>query len=216
LRIYHAARANIYVKTGKIQDALKEYDQLRDIAIELEDLHTQIEALEGKGFAYLKLKEMDRAQEAADDLKILLEKEANMRLMRRYYRLVGMIECEKENFSAAIVHLEKAVSLVSAGPQDMSPDIIEPLASAYYRAGDMDRAREEYEKITRITMGRLESGDTYAKSFYMLGKIYEQQGETAKAIEHYEKFLDLWKDADPGIPEVEDARKRLAGLQKLP
>jgi len=47
----------------------------------------------------------------------------------------------------------------------------------------------------------------------MLGKIYEQLGDTAKAIEHYQKFLDLWKDADPGIAEVEDAKKRLAGLK---
>jgi len=47
----------------------------------------------------------------------------------------------------------------------------------------------------------------------MLGKIHEQQGDTAKAIEHYEKFLSLWKDADPGIAELGDARERLAGLK---
>ena len=49
--------------------------------------------------------------------------------------------------------------------------------------------------------------------FYMLGKIYEQQVDTNKAIEHYEKFLSPWKDADPGTAEVADARERLAGLK---
>jgi hypothetical protein len=47
----------------------------------------------------------------------------------------------------------------------------------------------------------------------MIGKIYQQKGWNAKAINHCEKFLDLWKDADPGISEVEDARMRLARLK---
>jgi hypothetical protein len=50
------------------------------------------------------------------------------------------------------------------------------------------------------------------KHFYMLGKIFEKKGWKGKAIDQYEKFLDLWKDADPGIAEVEDAKKRLAEL----
>jgi hypothetical protein len=32
-------------------------------------------------------------------------------------------------------------------------------------------------------------------------------------IKHYEKCLDLWKDADPGIAEVEEARERVARLK---
>ena len=47
----------------------------------------------------------------------------------------------------------------------------------------------------------------------MLGRIYEQKGWQGKAIENFEKFLDLWKDADQGIPEVEEARQHLIALQ---
>jgi hypothetical protein len=46
----------------------------------------------------------------------------------------------------------------------------------------------------------------------MLGKIYEQQGKKGKARENYCKFLDLWKDADPGQPAIEDAKTHLTIL----
>ncbi len=77
----------------------------------------------------------------------------------------------------------------------------------------LEKAKETYEDITQLTIGRYYWAGIYAKSYYMLGKIHEQQGDSAKAIEHYEKFLSLWKDYDPGIAEVEDARTRVASLQ---
>lgn len=36
-----------------------------------------------------------------------------------------------------------------------------------------------------------------------------------KIIVRYEKFFSLWKYADPGIPEVEDAKMGLEWLREL-
>jgi tetratricopeptide (TPR) repeat protein len=48
---------------------------------------------------------------------------------------------------------------------------------------------------------------------YNIARIYEKMGDKDKAVEHYEKFLELAKNADEGLVEVEDARKRLAELK---
>ena len=106
----------------------------------------------------------------------------------------------------------KAREVVNVGIE-LAQEYGEPWAVSGYHSGDVEKAKEEYERITSLTDGRLTIGDIYAKSFYKLGEIYEEQGDKSKAIENYEKFLDLWKDADPGIVEVEDAKKRLAGLK---
>jgi tetratricopeptide (TPR) repeat protein len=85
---------------------------------------------------------------------------------------------------------------------------IEPLALANYKAGDFEKAREEYESIISLISGRFFCRNIYSKSFYMLGKIYQEKGMNEKAIEHYERFLALCKDADPGIREVSEAKKQ--------
>jgi tetratricopeptide (TPR) repeat protein len=166
-----------------------------------------------EGLAFLKMKNIDEAQRIADELRKLIEEGLNEDIMRLYHHLAGCIELEKENFSLAKEQFEKAISLDPYGPLARDAIFLNSLAKTYFQTGDLEKAIREYGLIVNLTTGRREAGDIYAKSFYMLGKIHEQQGDTAKAIEHYEKFLSLWKDADPGIAEMEDAKKRLAGLK---
>ncbi len=123
-----------------------------------------------------------------------------------------MIELERKNYPKAIEFLRNAVESLPYGPLEKDASFIDSLVLAYYKSGDLDKARETYENITSLTPGRFLYGDIFAKSFYMLGKIYEHKGQKEKAIENYTKFLDLWKDADPGLPEFEDAKKRLSSL----
>jgi len=214
-----------YLKSGRFKETLKEFQNVQEAAIQGESLFLQIFSLHYKGIAYLEMKSMDEAQRAAAELKELIESGMNKKAIRHYHHLMGMIELKRENFSKAVEFFKKGRSLLQYQcyvdySQWLTPDshalFMEPLALAYYKMGDLDKAQEEYEKITSLSSGRLYYGDIYAKAFYMLGKIHEEQGETAKAIEHYEKFRSLCKDADPGIAEVDDARERLAGLKKSP
>ena len=205
----------VHLCSGKQKEALKELDQAKDDALEIGSINRQINSLYLKGLALLEMNSTNEAQAAADGIKKLVEQWLDGKLIRYYYNLVGNIEIKKGNYSNAIEYLNRAISFLAYQRRpDTDAHVLfyEPLARAYLNSGDLVKAQEQYEKITRLTTGRLYYGDIYAKAFYILGKIAEQRGEKSKAVEHYGKFLDLWKDSDPGLPDVADARQRLAGL----
>jgi len=169
-----------------------------------------------EGILQAEVKSFDEAQKTAEELKSLIGKGINKKELRYYEYILGRIELGKKNPRQAARLFERAcgrLDFENLGGENNHAMYFDGLARALYESGDLDKARKEYEKITLLTVGRARRGDIYAKAYYMMGMITEQQGDKARARENYGKFLDLWKDADPGLPEVEDARKRLAGLK---
>ncbi len=88
------------------------------------------------------------------------------------------------------------------------------LARVYQNKGELDKAIAEYERLMTFDPQGEDRRLIHPLFHYRLAKLYEQKGWKGKAIDQYEKFLDLWMDADPGLPEVEDARERLVELQR--
>jgi len=218
IKWYRLELSNVYSITGEQKKALKEMNFAKDQIEGQQNRDFRMWALLAKSLVLSKMQSFNEAEKVAFTLKSVIEEGIKEKEIRLYYLVRGMIELERANLSEAVELLQDANSLLPAQGVASSDQAlyIYPLASAYYANKDLDRAREEFTKITLLTLGREDYGDLYAKSFYMLGKIYEQKGSKGKAIEHYERFLELWKDADPGIVEVEDAKKRLAGLKSLP
>jgi serine/threonine protein kinase/Tfp pilus assembly protein PilF len=213
----HLSLAETYLKAGNPKEALKELENVLEVAMKDGWQNGQRMALLGKTHAYLEMKLWDDAQKAKDELEDLIQKGKNQKLLRYVCLLKGKIELERRNYANALEQFEKALSLLPFQYDAIHGEdhaiFFDSLALAHYKAEDLEKAREEYEKIAKLTTGRLWDGDIYAKAFFMLGKIFEQQGDTVRAIENYEKFLKLWKDADPGLPEVDDARSRLSKMR---
>jgi tetratricopeptide (TPR) repeat protein len=204
--------AYLYLRSGQSREALSELDKMLQDAVSSENLTRQIGTLTAKGLAFLQMNAVEDALKVAGEIKKLAETGLRKKNIRYHRYLMGMIELERKNHAQAVRYLTQAADSLYA-PTDGLPNVqawfISGLAKALYEAGNMEKAWEQYERIGSLHLARLDFGDFYAQSLYMLGKIAERQGDQARAAEYFRKFLSLWENADPGRPEVEDARKKL-------
>jgi tetratricopeptide (TPR) repeat protein len=212
----HEWLGRLYLKTGRFEQALKEFDEMNKEARLVESQFNQIRVLHYKGLAYLGMKSMTEVSEVATELRQLTQRSLGRKRIRFYHHLMGMVEMENERYAEAADYFEKAVSQLRS-PYDFMveyhPLFIDSLALAYYKKGELTKAQEQYERIQALTYHRIRDADVYAKSSFRLGKIAEERKEISKAVEYYETFLDLWKDADKEIPECSEANDRLKALK---
>jgi serine/threonine protein kinase/Tfp pilus assembly protein PilF len=210
--------AYLSVEMNQLTAALEASNQAMEAAMEANISDYKNFSLHFRGLILARMKRFQEARQTAEKLKELIEKSGIHKELRHYHHLMGEIAREEGDLTKAVDSLEVASLLL---PQEhFKADVhvlyFSSLASAYYQNGDLEKAQKTYKKILSLTTGRLRWGDKYSKAFYGQAKIYERQDKKEKAVEFYQKFLDLWGQADPALPEVADARKQLTALGVSP
>jgi serine/threonine protein kinase/predicted Zn-dependent protease len=206
--IKYMEKALIYFESGSPDLALKEIDIMRRIymkiapndPVKLRNIYAICLAIDGK---------TREAEEVLGSLRKDIEIKNKDRMVE-YWMAAGVVELFKGNLKDAVAYLDKGVK------EAPSPLFAARyfLSRAYLEAGRLGEAVTELEK----TLSRYdEIRPTYpiwaVKAYYLLGLAYEKSGWNNKAISQYEEFLDIWKNADPGIPEVVDAKEKLKKLK---
>ncbi|MGA7920553.1 MAG: hypothetical protein WCA38_12900 [Candidatus Acidiferrales bacterium] len=91
---------------------------------------------------------------------------------------------------------------------------------AYLGLGESAAAAAEFEKILNYKGANWGSswqrsywGQFYSLSYLGLARASALAGDTAKAGKTFQDFFALWKDADPDIPILKEAKAEYARLQ---
>jgi len=222
---------NAYFQQGQYQAALQQFQRYIQIA------PTALEKARGWGsvaYVYLKRKDLAKADAAArreaesekaylrSSLMLALERGqvslagslANQLVLTKAYThrgmqpppreahyLEGALKLAQSQPSEALELLKKALKFQ---PLIWHHDSFEDcLARAYLKLGALDQAIAELDRILKLN-------PNYPLAHFHLAQAYEQKGQAEKARELYRRFLEVWKNADPDLPEVITAKSRLS------
>jgi tetratricopeptide (TPR) repeat protein len=125
------------------------------------------------------------------------------------------IDIQQGRSSKAIDDLAVATPLELAGPSALPVATIYPAyvrGQAYLAAGDGKRASAEFQKLTDHA-GLVLNFPLGALAHLGLARAYNRSGDLEKARQAYQDFLTLWKEADPHIPILKEAKAEYAKLQ---
>jgi tetratricopeptide (TPR) repeat protein len=161
------------------------------------------------GKYYIRGEDFEKAEELLQLLSTRInegnrEDEAALSLLR------GEIEMVKGNLPKAIEMFESAIN------QRNDCYTVESIANYYNYIGNLDLAISKYKEIIDLkdALG-WEAQEYWVRAHYNLGKLYEEKGDILQAADFYERFLNIWQDADDDIPILLDCQNRLERLKAM-
>ncbi len=75
--------------------------------------------------------------------------------------------------------------------------------------GNLKAAIEIYQRLNTADRNSQWTAVLEPRYVLELARLLDQSGDAAGARAQYQRFLELWNDADPGLPELDEARRYL-------
>ncbi len=137
-------------------------------------------------------------------------------LVQRYWlpTIRAGVALERKDPNRAVELLKVASTIDLSQPMNLAIYMCPPYlrGGAYLMLHDGNRAAGEFQKFIDHR-GLVMNFPWGALARLGLARAYAMQGDTARARGAYQDFLTLWKDADPGIPILKEAKAEYAKLQ---
>jgi tetratricopeptide (TPR) repeat protein len=207
----HYARANLAYNLGWIELMMGGYESAK---ARLEEVKTNLSGLSGPmAWSISPLVSRKGLKNKWGYLYNLLESEIAVRQGKADIDKILEAFGDEPNYLSGFTNLWLVIQTVDYlnFPPPFVRDIV---PRAYIQIGELNKAIAAYERLATFNPQSRDRRLIHPLVHYWLAKAYEQAGHKDKAVARYKRFLDLWKNADPGRPEVEDAKKRLDSLSK--
>jgi len=153
------------------------------------------------GVELTRMGEIARAEQVREVCRRNVDKES-LEDMADWRRLEGELELARGNKERALE------ALIQANPDHQRPLMVESLARSYELAGRSNEAIAAYEKLMGMSdIFGWEMQQPWTEAHVALARLYIAKGEKEKARTLLDTLLARWKNADPDLPLLLEARK---------
>jgi serine/threonine protein kinase len=206
----HQGAAAVYETDAALREALfGNASTARQRAMAALGLSNSRDVEYGIAFALAVSGDSSRSQTLTDDLAKRLQEDTKVTFAYNP-TLRALLAMNHREPSKAVEMLQNSIPYELGTAASLYPAYVR--GEAYLAARQGREAAVEFQKILDHR-GIVVSDPIGALAHLQLGRAYALSGDDAKANIAYKDFLTLWKDADPDIPILKEAKAEYAKLQ---